>query len=291
MRKLLVLLLAMLLILNGYNGEAYGKASELEVKATWLWNPWMIVSDKESTLSFLESKNVNKVYLQIDPDISMDIYREFIEKASNKGISIYALDGSAEWVEWKGYIHLEKLMSWLGKYQEGSKATQKFSGIHLDVEPYLYSGWKTSQNNTIESYQALILKAKQSAETLDIPLEADIPFWFDEIFYKNKYGKGMLAEWVIAETDSVTIMAYRDSAEKIIEIVKTEIELASKYNKSIVIGVETGFSYEGGLVTFYEEGESYMNETLSVVEKYYSEVVSFNGIAVHHVSSWMAMEP
>jgi uncharacterized lipoprotein YddW (UPF0748 family) len=66
-------------------------ASAVEVRATWLWNPWMIVSDEAGTLDFLERKNVNTVYVQIDRDISMGVYRSFIEKASEKGMSIYGI--------------------------------------------------------------------------------------------------------------------------------------------------------------------------------------------------------
>lgn len=267
------------------------EASQMEDQATWLWNPWMLISDEAGTIDFLESKHVNKVYVQIDRDIQMNVYRSFIERASAKGIRIYALDGAAEWVTPKGYMSQNKLMNWLKKYQNGSTSFQKFAGVHLDVEPYIYSGWIMNQSATIKSYQSLLIKAKNSTAALKLPIEVDMPFWFDEISYKNTYGKGVLAEWVISKTDSVTIMAYRDSAPLIIDIVKNEITYAEKYNKSIVVGVETGQTDEGEGISFFEEGESYMNEELAAVKDNYADVSSFNGIAVHHVGSWMMMNP
>jgi hypothetical protein len=159
-----------------------------------------------------------------------------------------ALDGAAEWVSPKGYISQNKMISWLGNYQNASQAAQKFDGVHLDIEPYLYSGWTTNQAATIKSYQSLLTKAKNSTDALNLPLEVDMPFWFDEISYNNTYGKGILAEWVINKTNSVTIMAYRDSASMIINIVKNEIALAGKYGKSIVVGVETGQTHEGDMI-------------------------------------------
>lgn len=272
----------------GLNASASTGAKD---RATWLWNPWMIVNDESGTLSFLQIKQVNKVYLQIDRDIPLKVYRSFISKASANGIRIYALDGAPDWVSPKGYTSQNQLMNWVGNYQSTSTNAQKFSGIHLDVEPYLYSGWTTNQADTIKSYQALLTKAKTSAASMKLPLESDIPFWFDTITYKNTYGKGMLAEWVITNTNSVTVMAYRDSSSAIIDLVKTEIGLAAKHGKSLVIGVETGQSSEGNNLTFFEEGETYMNGQLGAVKSYYAATSGFNGVAIHHVGSWMTMKP
>ncbi|MGG3450505.1 amidase [Domibacillus aminovorans] len=267
------------------------EASTTQDRATWLWNPWMIVSDEAGTIAFLESKQLNKVYVQIDYDISLNVYRSFIEKASVRGIKVYALDGAPDWVAPKGYTSQNQLMNWLGNYQKGSTAIQKFAGVHLDIEPYLYSGWKTKQAETIKSYQALLVKAKNSTTALNLSLEVDLPFWFDEISFKNTYGNGLLAEWVIAKTNSVTIMAYRDSASMIIDLVKEEVAWAGKYGKSLVVGVETGQTSEGNSISFFEEGESYMNQQLTAVETYYANNSGFNGTAVHHVGSWMTLKP
>ena len=267
------------------------EAAEPETKATWLWNPWMINNDETGTLDFLVSKDVNKVYLQIDPDVPRSVYQSFNAKATEKGIDILALDGAPDWVAPKGDAKQSKLMEWLADYQQNSTNDQQFKGIHLDVEPYLYSGWKTNQAKTVTSFQSLLVKAKNSADALGLPLEADLPFWFDEISYKNAYGKGALAEWVIAKTDGVTLMAYRDTAPMIIEIVKNEVAFAKKHGKPIIVGVETGYTDEGNQVSFYEEGEAYMSRQLTLVQNHYSGIASFGGIAVHHVDSWKQLKP
>ncbi len=280
-------LLLFMLTQNGFNVQA----AELDVKATWLWNPWMIYSDEAGTLAFLESKDVNKVYVQIDADIPAGVYESFIEKAGVLGMAIYALDGAPDWVAPKGFTQQDRLMSWLSVYQKGASPAQKFTGVHLDVEPYLYSGWNTNRDTTVKAYQALLTKANSSTAALNLPLEADLPFWFDEISYKNTYGKGILAEWVIANTHSVTLMAYRDSAEMINELVKNEIAYGEKYGKKVVIGVETDQTDEGDALSFYEEGEAFMNNELAAVSAHHSASKGFGGIAIHHVDSWKTMAP
>lgn len=289
MKKIVMAMILLFALALGSVGQNV-KAAEPD-RATWLWNPWMIVSDEVGTLSFLEGKNVNKVYVQIDRDIPMSVYRSFIEKASAKGISIYALDGAPEWVAPKGYTSQNQLMNWLGNYQNGLASSQKFAGVHLDVEPYLYSGWTTNRAETIKAYQALLIKAKNSTSALNLPLEVDMPFWFDEISYKNTYGTGILAEWVITQTKSVTIMAYRDAASSIIELVRNEVSFAGKYGKALIVGVETGQTDEGDMISFFEEGESYMNQEIAAVQNYYAGVPGFNGMAIHHVGSWMTIKP
>ncbi|MDN7245398.1 amidase [Planococcus shenhongbingii] len=289
MKKVLVgvALLVMLVFSNGTPGEA----AAAEVRATWLWNPWDLISDETGTLAFLESKNVNKVYVQIDRDIPKAVYQSFIEKASAQGMAIYALDGAPSWVAKKGFTNQDQLMAWIKNYQAGASAAQKFSGIHLDVEPYLYSGWSTNQRATILAYQDLMKKANASATSLALPLEADLPFWFDEISYKNIHGSGILAEWMIANTSSVTLMAYRDAAPLIIDVVKNEVNFAAKYGKTIVVGVETAPTDEGDTISFYEEGEMYMNGQLAEVQANYANVPGYGGIAIHYVDSWKTMAP
>lgn len=289
MKKLMMAGVWLLFMLTQSGFDA--QAAEVDVKATWLWNPWMIYSDEAGTLAFLESKDVNKVYVQIDADIPASVYQSFIEKAGAAGMSIYALDGAADWVAPKGFAKQDRLMSWLSDYQQGAAPTQRFAGVHLDVEPYLYSGWNTNRAATIKSYQALLTKAKSSTAALNLPLEADLPFWFDEISYKNTYGKGVLAEWVIVNTHSVTLMAYRDSAAMITELVKNEIAFGEKYGKSVVVGVETGQTDEGEAISFYEEGEAFMENELALVSAHYAGAKGFGGVAIHHVDSWKTMAP
>lgn len=291
LKKALVVIMVFSLFaaFNPANADAIGLSED--VRATWLWNPWMFVQDEAGTLAFLESKNVNKVYVQIDRDISKAKYRSFIEKASVRGMEIYALDGAASWVAPKGYTNQNQLMAWLTDYQNNSTDAARFTGVHLDVEPYLYSGWNTNRAATVKSYQALLERANVSTAKLALPLEVDMPFWFDEIPYKNTYGSGLLAEWVISKTAGVTIMAYRDSAPMIIEIVKNEMVMAQKYGTRIVVGVETGVTDEGSIITFAEEGEAFMEQELQKVADHYANSPAYKGNAIHHVGSWLTLKP
>ncbi|MGE7691488.1 amidase [Lysinibacillus sp. NPDC097214] len=260
-------------------------------RSTWIWNTWMLVDNETNVLQFLQSKRINKVYLQIDYDISRSVYQSFIEKASAKNIQIYALAGESKWITENGIEYQNQLMNWLELFQREATETQRFLGIHLDIEPYDTNIWSTKRTAAIQTYQQLVIHAKKKSQSLKLPLELDIPFWYDEISYETKYGKGILSEWVINYSDGVTIMAYRDNSKDIIQIVKNEIEYAKRMDKKVVVGVETLKSEEGNFVSFSEEGEAYMDQQLNKVQKHFSKKQSFNGIAIHHLESWMEMRP
>ncbi|MFJ7951237.1 amidase [Lysinibacillus sp. NPDC096418] len=260
-------------------------------RSTWIWNPWILLDNEVDTLKFLESKQINKVYLQVDSDVSTSVYQKFIEKATAKGIHIYALAGESYWITENGMEYQSQFLKWVERYQQEATDAQRFLGIHLDIEPYDTNIWSTKQTLAIQTYQQLIVQANKKAQVLKLPLELDIPFWYDEIKYNTKYGKGILSEWLIKNSDGVTIMAYRDTSKEIIKIVKNEIEYAKRMSKPVVIGVETLKSAEGDNISFSEEGELYMNKQLNKIQKHYSKNPSFKGVAIHHFDSWKGMEP
>lgn len=290
-KTLVIIMAAVSLMAAAIPGHAQASEVSQPVRATWLWNPWMFVNDEAGTLAFLESKQVNKVYVQIDPDVSKAAYGSFIGKAKAMGIAVHALDGAPSWAAPKGYINQDRFLSWLTDYQNQAPQTNRFAGVHLDVEPYLYSGWNSNRAATVKSYQALLKRASATTAKLGLPLEADMPFWFDEITYKNTYGNGLLAEWVIANTAGVTLMAYRDSAPMLIDIVKNEMAMAQRLGKGVVVGVETGETDEGSIITFAEEGEAFMNQQLAAVAAHYAGNPAYKGNAIHHVGSWMTLRP
>lgn len=262
--------------------------------STWLWNTDDIAVKPDSILAFLEQNQVKDVYLQVNQGLPNNVYQNFIGKAYEKGIRVHALDGSPDWVSPDGSRIMDNFFKWVQSYQQSSLSRQKFSGIHLDIEPYLYRGWDSQYKKTVLAYQQIVQTSLVRSRQLNLPLGVDIPFWFDEKQYSNSFGKGSLAAWVIRTTDYATIMAYRDKADGangINEIIKNEIQLAQGLQKKAIIGVETGRSEEAGFVSFYEEGQSYMAGQLGLVAAKYKSFSSAGGFAIHYLDSWMNMKP
>ncbi|GAA0486913.1 hypothetical protein GCM10008986_10410 [Salinibacillus aidingensis] len=259
---------------------------------TWVWNTKEVIYDREVFLHNLLKENVNRIYLQINRDISMHDYRRFVQSATNHGISVYALEGSPKWLDNNNNRNL-LFKKWIKKYQQRALQSQQFEGIHLDVEPYLNDIWDINQNKAIEKYQNILHQYKFFTERLDINFDVDIPFWFDGRFYKSdKYGEGRLSDWVIQNTDGVTIMAYRNFSEGnngIIKLVSNELDFAESINKKVVIGVETkqsGIPY----LSFYNSGHELMYNVFNEVTNHYMNMSSFDGFAIHSYEGLQALE-
>lgn len=287
----LILIILCCLFLSPDTSKTSAEKNLKRERSVWMWNPWLLLDENKNPFEFLESKQINKVYLQIDVEISKSTYQNFIEEAKKKDIQVVALAGEEHWITENGSYHLEQFLNWVGQYQEESTDAQQFLGIHLDIEPYTTTLWETNRMLAIQTFQELVIQAKMKAKEFGVLLELDIAFWYDEVKYNTKYGSGILSNWTIENSDSVTIMAYRDYSDEIIEGVKNEIAYANRMKKKVVIGVETMESAEGNRVSFFEEGEKYMNKQLKHVQRYYSLNPSFNGIAIHHFESWSEMKP
>lgn len=261
--------------------------------STWLWNTQDIIQNGDKIINFLSSNNVKTLYLQVNYDISFSNYKKFISKASSKNISVQALNGGADWIFPSGQVIQKQFFDWLTKYQNSASASEKFKGVHLDVEPYLNSLYDTSPNVAIQGYQDCLISSINRSNALKLPIAIDIPFWFDEVNYSTKYGKGSLLEWVLKNVKYITVMAYRNSASGdngIIKLISNEMTLAKKYNDKITIAVETQKLLEASYLSFYDLGQTKMQEQLNLVYKYYSGYSSFNGFAIHDVKNWMLLK-
>ncbi|MDF2612380.1 MAG: hypothetical protein K0S71_166 [Clostridia bacterium] len=258
--------------------------------ATWLWHTEQIVQNPDQMIDFLVENNVKHLYLQIDYTLNLNTYKSFIKKAFENGIEVHALEGSAKWVSDDGADRQILFFKWLAEYQKAALDSEKFRGIHLDVEPYLNEQYDSMRNSVLQNYQDLLMHALNMSKEMKVPLAVDIPFWFDEVTYHTKYGKGMLDEWIISHVKDVTIMAYRNSAlgdNGIVRLISREMKLAQSYEATIRIAVETQQSEEGNAVSFYEEGQAYMNNELKIVYDKYKKSKGFGGFAMHHIISWM----
>ncbi len=272
------------------------KATAVELnrsKSTWLWDTARIQTESSDILDFLLEKQIDVLYLQVNPNIEKSVYQDFIIQAQESGIEVYALDGAPQWATSKGLIDIQRFYQWVGEYQRFAGPKGSFSGVHLDIEPYLLATWSTHKNKTIVNYQKALVAAQKSAQQLGLTFTVDMPFWFDEHKYRNTFGRGVLSDWVINLTDGVTIMAYRNMAEGpngVIQLVANELEKAQQLNKPLDIALEATQSYEADYVSFYALGEQVLLRELDKVELHYQQNSSLNGFAIHSVESWMTLK-
>ena len=249
------------------------KGSE-ETFSIWWWDNRI---DTTTYLDFAEDNNINEIYYYSSS--LNDKTNSFIEQANSKNIKVYWLIGKYEWIEDNSLLD-EKFATYIA-YQNEYK--NKFEGIHMDIEPHQHPEFKLRRQELITKYVELIIALNNKYK--DIKLEYDIPFWLDDKVTIDDISKPAY-EFVIDNSSKVTIMSYRDSAEKIYDVAKEEIEYAKVNNKTLNLSVETSQN-EDDIVTFYEEGKDYMMNELSKLR----DMIPKNfGIAIHHIKSFYELK-
>ncbi|MGF9695459.1 hypothetical protein [Paenibacillus sp. MABNR03] len=257
------------------------------IRATWVWDTTQIESNPQEVLKFAVEHNINTIYLQINRDVKIPYYTDFIRKARAYNIAVDVMDGRASWGLTESREQIASFLDWIEAYQNQVEPNEKFAGIHLDIEPHVHPEWKTNQASVITQWQGNVQYIVDRAALMNMPVAADLPFWLDN--YKIPGSTMAVSSWMIRKFDSITIMAYRDTAAAIYNVAKDELAEASLLGKSISIAVETKQSKEGNFITFYEEGSAYMESQLKLVEKLAGEHSAFNGFSIHEYSSWKTL--
>ncbi|WP_431029123.1 hypothetical protein [Lysinibacillus sp. LZ02] len=258
---------------------------ELPYQATWIWHAESLEKNTDQYLQFIEEKQIAKVYVQVNAEVKNEVYAAFIQKANHIGVQVYALDGNPDWGT--NTQSVERFKEWVTTFQ---REYGLLEGVHLDIEPYTLDMWQTNQRRVIVDFFHVLNGLKAFAATEKLEYEVTIPFWFDEVSYKNRFGKGVVSEYIIDLADRVSVMAYRNEAcgkEGIIALSATEIKYAQSKGKSVMIAVETFNTSEGDFLTFYGKDEAYMNKELTKVYKRFENREGFDGFAIHYLDTWM----
>ena len=242
-------------------------------RALWVWD-----GPVDGVIEFAADKAVTDVYLHAPPGFSTDArYPAFLAEAHAAGLQVHAMAGDPAWAKQPG-----PWTAWVDEVVTHGE----FDGVVFDVEPYLHADWNSKKRNRlIRSYLAGLGSAVGQAG--DFPVLAAVPFWFDEIRVK----RSTLVESVLAATDGIVVMAYRDHAagvDGIIDLSSAEAALAASMGRQFVIGVETG-PVGNDKVTFAEEGSGFMESQLGLVQAEYGANPAFAGFAIHHYGSYSSM--
>ena len=248
-------------------------------KAIWVWNTSQILSslqERQRLIQFLVQQGFDHVFLQLpnEPEhlgpigeIQLDAgkLRPFLEALSQHGIKVHALDGFKNYALPEWHPRVLKTVENIIRYNTTSQQSERFYGIHYDIEPYLLPGFKGARREQIlKNYLELLRQMASQAHRSNLVIGVDIPFWYDapdEFTYQlNKVdfdGNGKPAgEHVIDLMDYIAIMDYRTSAygaDGTIAQAVGELAYASQKGKQVFIGLETSELPDEDLLEFQGE--------------------------------------
>ncbi|HET7660660.1 MAG TPA: hypothetical protein VFK66_09750, partial [Oryzihumus sp.] len=210
-------------------GKHAGTPPPTPVRAMWVWT----ADDPATVVAFARERGVTRLFVAVPPQVtsSPDLPRlqQLSAQARAAGMQVDALGGDPGWVESPSWV----VSSWLTP----ALASGLFTGVHVDVEPYLLASWSTDQSGTVKRYLGLLSTLASSAGSSH-PLEADIPFWFDTV----SYGRTPLDRAVMTRVAGTTVMAYRNHAagtDGTLDIAAAALASATATGRPVRIGQET----------------------------------------------------
>lgn len=300
--------------------ETYEYSYKSLKRAMWIWN-FEVITDQAKTdelFAFAQEKGVNLFYMNTGNELEGEdsavtkyplLYRAFNAKAHQMGIDVEALDGASAWVRTENQnVPLSRIQR-IVEFNAGcSSDAEKFDGIHHDNEPYTLPDWDERMVEIADEYLRLCSQSVEICHANNLTYAVDIPFWYDvtagvdSITYQQ--ATKAMNYHIIDLVDYVGVMAYRDFAEGKDGIeyhTKDEINYAASVSKDVIVGVETydvpDKEANPPKVTFYQEGEAYMNGEIDKVENYFVNLAmkenvagaGFKGMAIHYYDTYRAM--
>ncbi|WP_018752052.1 hypothetical protein [Paenibacillus sanguinis] len=272
-----------------------------EMNALWVWEYSDIATSaaRSELIDFSLSKGINTLYVNTGTNLTANPghYRALIAQAHANDMQVEALDGQSDWVRAENHsIPLGRLQDVID-YNAASAVNERFDGVHHDNEPYTLPDWSENRQELSVDYLDLAAKSQQllADSGSSMTFSGDIPFWYDTFSITHNGITKEMHKHVQDVMDYVTIMDYRDFAEGpdgIIQNGQNEVDYGSAIGKKVVIGVET-YEVPGDpeFVTFYEEGEAYMNQELEKVEAYFASADGYGGQAIHYYTTYKNMLP
>ena len=277
-----------------YNGPVlnFRNPGDTQTVGVWWWTLGDITSgDCDKYLDFLSKNKVSEIYLCVDrmgSSVSAASVRPFVKKAGQKGMRVAALTGDVSWIT-PGNTGFDNFVKKFNDYQKDAASDEKFYAMHLDVEPHQRDDFSTNRAAILQMFADLLTKkARPAATAAGTLLEWDIPFWFTASdIVKDGSDSLRLDELMAKKCDTVAVMSYRDTAAKMYDVAKEEIQFAKKYGTKIILGAET-YSTEGNAVSYMEEGKIYMNTELVKLKGLLDTAVPSKkyGIAIHQHKRW-----
>lgn len=271
---------------------------QLTERSAWVWGTDFITDINQSNdkfINFCKNKGITKLFIggkavtQFPKELS-----SIIIKAANNGILTEILYGNHSWAFKNEHTipmsKVDETVAFINQYSLRGKVV----GIHFDIEPHGTPEWQGGQSQKISlEFLDLLYNLKKLTNKANIGLNIDIPISYDKSELKIKYlnQEKTLFEHILAVIDNITLMAYYDSPETIIEGVSFEIEKANQYQgkKKIIIGVQVS-KVKHSINSFYDKGSAFMDKTLHQVAIHYKKSLGYGGIAIHSYNGYLSFK-
>ncbi len=292
-------------------------------RALWVWDATVITGaqQRKSLFDFCAQKAVSVIYVSVGDvfsakqrevgdakHVTAPMLAEFVRAAHAKNLQVEALDGDPEFALAANHAEALGILRKALAYNAAAAPDARLDGFQWDTEPYVlpaFNAGPEAQRALFAQYLDSMKEMRDAvAQTPNLRLSICIPWFFDgaeRALDWNGASKApsfhLLDLLASLPSGELVLMAYRDKAtgsNGTIEISRGEIEYAAQNAPKVKvwIGQETlDVTGDPPSITFFQEGESALEDALGKINAAYSKAPSFGGVAIHHLESYRVLKP
>ncbi len=254
--------------------------------ATWLWESAPILDEKEreTFFAFAKEEKVGEAFVhaaaRFEDAESFGRLVAFVEQAEKRRIAVTLTAGEAGWALAEQHERALQKLSFVTRVRDALKAkgVNWKARVQFDIEPYTLPLWQSERAALVDSYVRLLSELRASASSSDIELWLVVPFWFDH--HPSPDADTTLLDAVVAKSDGIVVMAYRNEGSAIADLVGEELRAATAQNRRLVVAVETT-CVKPDRITFCGMERAALRESLRFVDAQLSKSAAYRGLAVH----------
>jgi hypothetical protein len=270
---------------------------------TWVWtkSSWFEPAERETLFRFLKDHGISVMLVQIHTDYAgsqatlkyPEQLAAVLHQAAQQGVTVHALDGDPRFIYPPWPEKLAGQIAAIGEFNAHQPPSERFVGVHYDIEPYTLPDWKKDLDSRIEVCKAYVTTLGRLAPVArghGLEFSVDIPTWFgtseDLKPFEMDGHSGTLLDHVAGVVDWFGIMAYRNRAsgpDSILSISQNNVNVMEKLGKKVWIGVETGPNQGGDppKITFRNQPVASFDHALKEVDASLAPRTSYAGILIH----------
>ncbi len=208
-------------------------------RALWVWQPSAWQTNISATTTLLTEHGADTLFITVPLTAGNTTVAEpaalerFVAHASALGIKVWAVAGDPRAVLPKERDQFAVMARAYAAYNSTAARRGRLSGLQLDIEPYLNSGYQLDTEDWLAAYLDTLSRVRTQAK---MPLDVAVPFWWGRQRYRN----GLFLDHLGAHVEVVSVMNYRTDRQQLIDLAEPFLDWGTRAKKTIRIGIEAG---------------------------------------------------
>lgn len=247
----------------------FWKQSAIAKPGIFCWDGEMLEQTQaQQMLQWLNQTGFGELYQYIPENAERSEVRSFAQGAANHQVSLYLLAGDPSWALESKSQRISQAVLRTALYNRELEKGAKFTGVMIDVEPYLLEEWdeESHREEILRTYLDALENGYHTAQAFGLRLVVCIPYYYDNLGFSEQ-----LTRLISQCCDGVAIMNYNKSNE--LEQIQTECTIAKESRREVIVIYELQPVGSHGLTeknTYYSDGKQGVLESWRALSRHLS---------------------